>query len=336
VDLQTGLVPGLLSIFPGVLMHGTGLWLAGDTESANMFLFLEAVEVAAFAMGAWATLEWLNAGKLGRATIPASVGGACWFVATWFASIYGSFGCHEIAGYPRRNTPMLTVELGYCAMAHTQFYLNHVMVTSLDFHFLNGFRLSPGLRVGLDDMNYRLELEGALRLWGPTEHRKKPSRDGSYIDVVGRVMYHRLGREHFSVCTSELRIMGRHDMGRVGPSLRGCFIEWQFGYAFEFYDYFRGDFEFGEEGDSIQLIRVGFGVYLGDRNPDGPQGEVQAFYDHRSDEITAGMGPEAEGGLLGAVGFCGFYDFDKHWGVGFEMRAGEGYSLDLTVRCRFN
>jgi hypothetical protein len=333
-EAKPGLVPGLLSIFPGCVVHSLGAWAAEDKETATSLLATEGAGLASMGLGAILLFSWGGADELSRVTLPLLVGGAGSFLSSWLAGCYAAWGGAELAGSPRLQLPSMVIEFGYVGSIQSQFENAHSLQLRGEWNILCCARILPSARIALDDENYQFRFLAGFRPIGPSNGLPERTIDGSFLEIRGGTMFHYFGREDFSVLTFEAGIMARHDLARFGPSLRGAFVEWTLGYGFELYDYHKADFDFGEEGQELLILGFGFGVYLGSRKTGGPKGEIMVFYDHRSDQMTAGVGFESAGGVLGNVGIRGFYDFASRWGLGLDARTGLGTSIELTLRYR--
>ncbi len=324
---KPGVVPTLVAVGPGLVLHGAGTFVARDRTTARRILISEGVSFAAFIAGG-ALLAGTGASrKVVGVTLPIVTASGSIFMLGWLADIYAaSTGGRDVSGAPQLAP--LEAELGYRYVYDPQFeYRNFVYVQS-DLR-MHRFRLSPSAWLAVDDDNQRLFLDGAYRVLGRSIGR--PTRDGSYLDLAMGMTMHRYPDEKFTVYTPEWRLDSRLDLGHVGPSLRGSFFDAQVGYGLELYD-----FEVASGGPDpfgLLLGRFGFGVYFGDSML--RTGEAVVYYDHRHDDFAAGLGVRGiGGGFLGHVGLKAHQYFSAHWGAGLLIEGGSAIVAGLSLKYR--
>src|SRR5690606_25718925 len=111
----TGSVGALgASIVPGVLVHGAGLWGAGDRRTAHRLLVVEGLGLSLVAVGGGVLAASGGSRRVSTLTIPLIVSGSGLFVLSWLADIYGS----AVGGRPGAGArPRAGVELELGALA---------------------------------------------------------------------------------------------------------------------------------------------------------------------------------------------------------------------------
>ncbi len=134
-----------------------------------------------------------------------------------------------------------------------------------------------------DNVRYRLEV--SQRLLGPGVGERRAYEDRLEIELAGT--HHRYLPEGFQRTTGELAVRGRWDLGHVGPSLRGAFVEGSLGYAYNVTAFDYPGVEVEDDRDDLLLGTMGFGVLL--RGFTAPGSEVMVYYDHRHDDLVAGF-----------------------------------------------
>ena len=105
--------------------------------------------------------------------------------------------------------------------------------------------------------------------------------------------------EQVAKSSAELSVDTRYDLARVGPSLRGAFVELGLGYALGRIDYDLSGLSIPNDLEHLLLGRIGFGVTL--RGLSAPGSELLVYYDHRHDDYAAGLKLTGLGsGVVGA------------------------------------
>ncbi|MGM0557824.1 MAG: hypothetical protein ACQEVA_15675 [Myxococcota bacterium] len=325
-EIKGGLLPGMASLVPGVLLHGSGTFVAGDRETGLKLLKWQGISTLALAAsftelvltGASRKTIWLSA-----PTVLLSFGT---FTQTWLADIYGAFSGAHSTGSAALALPKLRLDVGYRYVFDPQFDYRNFTYLAAEF-WVDRVRVSSQNWLALDDANVRTGLLGDWRIIGPT-HDEYAS-NGSTLDLRMGARFARFGGEGFSVLTPEVQMRGRLDLGEVGRSLEGAFADASVGLGFEVYDYDAAGLPFGSDVNSLLLGGFGFGLYHDVGNPGG---EVRLYYDHRHDTYAGGAHlSDLGGGVPGYFGIETHFDFG-HWGIGADLKAGSAYIGGLNVR----
>lgn len=339
-DFEPGGWPLLAAILPGILIHGSGVYAAGDTDTALKLLAAEGIGIAGvLAGGAIIIGTGANRHMAGPAIVTLGAGFAL-FAQSWLADLYGSIANGGV-GRPLRVAPLADLRVGYRYVYDPQFeYANFVHLRG-DV-MLGPFRLVPQAMVALDDDNYRLRLITAYRFWGLDADASTPLDHGSFVDLELGLTWHHSGTEGFDTLTPEIFVLGRLDLSEFAEILAGSFAEFGAGWGMEMYDYRVPGLEFAEDAFELLLMRFAYGLYLGYPGEGFPgYGELMLYYDHRHDDYTAGLGL---GGLAG--GPAGHFGLEGHWiiapdadgdgwGVGAEVVVGSAWLTGLDVIYRF-
>jgi len=318
--VETGPLSAGLSIFPGVIVHGTGLYAAGDTVTANRLLAMEGIGLLSLAGGV-AALALTGASRYVTAPLTlVSLAGAGLFVNSWLADIYGSSGG---AGGGPPGGEFLSFSIGHGYIYDPQFEYRHFI--SLRGEFAPSMLMvSASIDRAVDDDNTRIRVPVSCRVIGD-----RSDNQASFIDVEGACTFHRYGTEKFRVTTGEVFINSRLDMAGIGQTLRGSFMEGGFGYGVEFYQYEIQGLEGYMDRESLLLMRFGYGLYL------GRGGEVFLYYDHRKDDFAAGMGMSGiGGGILGHAGVRALYRPFPWWGLYADIQVGSAFIVTTGLMYR--
>ncbi len=319
--LSPGLLPALLALAPGFLLHGSGVFAIGERETALRLLALEGVGLFGMVAGT-AVLAWTGASRrLTGAVSAVLMLGTGLFLTSMAADLYGAITGGTGAG-PALRSPRVSLALGYRYVHDKQFAYRNLTRISAGVG-LSRWQLDATSWVALDDANQRARLSTAYRPYGPIAGASN-ARDGSFVSVALAGTYHGYETEGFRTLTAEATVTGRYDLERLGRPLRGSFAEAQLGWGMEFYHYDVPGLSFGEDVSDMLLGGFAWGVYLGEAST--THGEIALFYDHRRDDYTGGVvsGFAGHFGLRGQVLFCPD-ERGSGWGVSAELEIGTAF-----------
>jgi len=317
------------AVVPGLLVHGSGHFVAGDAQTGRRLLLLEGLGFGTLAVG---FIPIVASGASRRLVGPAAaltIGGVGVFVITALADLYGVLAPLGGTGASSRTLPSLETELGYRYVYDPVFSYRDFIVYGIDARH-GHWRVHPSAWFALDDSNSRVRALFSYRWVGPMPDAT-PSTDGSYIDVASALTRHAYLTDGFVTLTGELSVEGRLDMQRVSPSLKGSFAEMGVGWALQDYRYqVKGA---SNDVGELLLARFGYGIYIG--WPGAPRGEVMMYYDHRHDGFAAGLKiPGLGSGVAGHFGLEGHAYLSDHWGVAAEAVAGSAYVTGVSLLFR--
>jgi hypothetical protein len=319
------------AIVPGVLVHGSGHLVAGDTKTGTRLLAMEGVGLGILAAGFIPIVVTGTSRRLIGPAAALSVIGVGIFAISFLADIYGVAAPAGGFGAPSTVAPIVQTAIGYRYVYDPVFAYRQFMFQDIDYR-TGAWRIHPTAWFALDDSNSRLRAQFAYRFTGPMPQGKPAARDGSFLDLEWALTRHAFTSDRFATTTGEMSVAGRLDMHHVGPSLRGSFAEMSVGFALRASAY---DVQ-GTTADMSELLlaRFGYGMYIG--RPGSPRGEVSLYYDHRHDDFAAGL--KTTGLVSGVAGHFGtaarFYVSD-HWGLAAEAMVGSAYVAGLSVLFRY-
>lgn len=300
-----GLAAGT-AILPGLLVHGTGHYVAGQTTTGNRLLLAEGVGLGMI-LGAGSVIVATGASRYftgpAAATVILGVG---LFGASFFADVYGTVSPDPGAAARRvRPPPWAETELGYRHVGDPLFDYEHFMYQRVSLQ--NGpLRLTPSAWISTDWDNARYRVEGAYRILGPTPTADTRPVTNDHLDAVVGLVQHRYVTEHFTRGSAELAVDARYDLGHIGRTLGGAFVEAGVGYAFGRIDYDVPGVEVPADFDDLLLARLGFGAVF--RGASHAGSEARLYYDHRHDDYAAGL---VSGGL--GSGVPGHFGVEARW-----------------------
>jgi len=305
------LLPVAAAIVPGLLLHGSGHFVAGERRVARRLFVMEGVGVGMFVAGGLPLLLTGASRHSAAPSVALVVSGVGVFGLSWLADLYGA-ASGGTAGAPAGPGAPFEVEAGYGYVFDPRFDYRQFAVVGGALR-LGATRLAPSAWIAVDEDNQRLRLEAARRFIGAGSAR--PSGDGTTLEAQAALTHHRYPGDEFAVTTGEASIAGRLDMVRVGDSLAGSFAEMSLGLGSEVTNYYRPGA--GADIGELLLVRFGYGVAIG--RPGVLHGEATLYYDHRRDTFTGGVSP----GNGPGSGFAGFFGSELllHIGPRWGLRA---------------
>lgn len=262
--------------------------------------------------------------------ITLTVAGFGLFVTSFAADLYGTSGASRIAGDPERERPAWETELGVLRVHNPWFDFDWLVAQRVAAN-LGRFRVLAALETATDASFARYQLGTSLRAFGP--RLGFVSRDGSFFDLNFALTEQRYVVAGFVTDTGEMLLTGRLDLERVGPTLRGSFVELSAGTALARTRYEIDGLKVPADVESLLLGRLAFGAYLGRALHRGS--EAMLYYDHRHDDYAAGTKvPGLGSGTIGHFGLSGRYYWSRHLGVGAAVEVGSAYVAGLSLLFR--
>lgn len=330
-DKPTGPRRGLsvaASFVPGVLVHGSGHFVAGQTRTGWTLLGAEGLGLGlALASVGGTAVTGATRRFIGPMVLGIVTGGALLMIPA-LADIYGVLAPKGGTGTPLLVLPSVETRLGLAYVYDPNFAYGLFLSPGVDVRVRN-FRFSTSAYFALDDANTRARAAIAYRFFGPRPQSAPLATDGSYLEAEFALTNHAYTSNGFSVTTGEVNLGGRLDLWRVGETLRGSFAELGFGLAYAVHRYTN----IATEANDLLTPRFAFGMYLG--HSGYPRGELSAYYEHRHDGFVGGLKTTGLGsGNAGHFGVAGRLYASRNWGVAFNAAAGSSYmgQVDLLFR----
>jgi hypothetical protein len=326
-------LPEIAAVFPGFILHGSGVWLQHRNQTAQRLLLLEGASVLATLTSGVVLFTTGAARDVVGPTALLAVAGVGTFSVSFLANLYAAWAPAEGLGEALQRLPLLESSAGYLYVYDPQFEYRHFLTAQLSGR-VDAWHLSAGTAVAPGQGNGRLELAAGYRLLGPRGAGAEAVRGGSYLEPRLGFSHHEFERDGFSARVIELALEARLDVDEYLPDVRGAFFQAEAGWAKQV---FHHDLPGPDPATwtSLLLAHVGFGMYLGNRNDDRKGGEVQVYYDHRHDGFAGGLKVNGLGsGVAGHFGVLANYQLSPAWGVRVRTEAGSAYTLalDLVVR----
>jgi hypothetical protein len=324
-------LPTTAAVVPGVIVHGAGHFAADEPKTAKNLLLMESLGLGLFLSGG-ATIVLTGASRYFVApAASATMLGFGLFSGSFLADIYGNVSRDGGAAQARLRRPATwETEIGYRRIQDPEFAYRDFLVEKMSRR-IGRVRLSPSGWFALNGDSARYRVEGQYRLLGNVD--EPHPLDLSYLDVTLAFTHQRHHPEHFSKSFAELTLDARYDLARLGPTLRGAFLELGTGYGLGRIDYNLVGVTVPSQLESLLLGRVGFGVML--RGQSAPGSEVLVYYDHRHDDYVAGLKLTGIGsGVLGHFGVAARWFFDSRFGVALDAQAGSAYLAGASLLIR--
>ncbi len=324
---NAGILSGAASLFPGIILHGSGHFVAGDRETAKDLFIIESGSLFAF-LGFSAYFGYTGASsKVSGPVVPLIATSGTVFLLSWFADIYGS-----TVGMNRSNIGINISRRRYIKLITGYLYVDDVQFDYRGFlHYgfeirYNAFFLKPVIWQSRDDNNARYLVEAGYELAGPSGVVFKDHRGILRAGPLFRGGYHDYNDYGFNKKWIDICVTSEFSPGAIWKSLRGSRIFFEWGYNREWVTFTVIDKSPVFETDQV-LFKSGFGIDLG--NLYSPAGSISFYYNHRRDDFTGGM----TGGFTGYVGLKGEVAIMKRFSLSLDYSYGAARVLDLS--CSF-
>lgn len=307
------------AIVPGVLVHGAGHFVARQPKTGRALLIVGSGGLA-LTGGSLVGLAMTGAS---RRTVAAFATGMVFGVGAFslstLADLYGVAMPERWRGRAPSVQPWFTAESGVLYRYDRQFDGRILLHQSVDallarrHHLRLDFDSMPG-----DPSSRTRALYGFRVFTG--------AHDNTHVAVEIAGLHQRYPIDGFFTSTLEIALSGRVDLARIGPTLRGSFVEARIGGGLSALATSRVS---DDDSDELLLLRWGFGAYLGKG-----RGEVLAYYEHRRDTYAGGLLLARGGGYAGFLGGRAHYFLTPQLGVGADVQVGSAVigGLSLLIR----
>lgn len=316
------------SIMPGLVVHGAGSFLSGDTETAQSLLIAEGIGLG-LTGGSLVGLALTGAARQWSGVfISAAVVGMGLFSLSFVTDVYHTAAPLGFGRHPG-SLPWMTTEVGVLFIDNPRLDYGPLAQTNVA---LRWDRWSAALSAGQAPaaLHSLTRLEAGFRMWGAPTGRRGSATGGSHLTAL--LGYEKSNYRQLSYATTagDVRIMGRIDSEHVLPRVHGAFFEGELGYARRDTSY---ELFYTAVSDSLLLGGFAFGAYHGDPTTNG--GETRLYYDHRHDGYTAGMLVTGLGsGTIGHFGIETKHFFSPTWGLRAHAEIGAAAVLGVHLVAR--
>jgi hypothetical protein len=324
---------GAAAVVPGIVVHGTGHYAAGESTTGTRLLIGQGVGLGLMASGLVVLVATGASRYVAGPAAGTMVVGAGLFITSYLADAYGTLSPDGRAAERRvLPPPWLETELGYRHISDPIFAYEHFVVERLSLQ-AGALRVTPSAWFSSDGDNARYRLEAGYRVLGAVPTASARPVLGDRLDGVLGVVHHRFVTERFARSSLEVEVDSRLDLAHVGPTLRGAFVEGAIGYAFGLIDYDLVGTDVPSDFDDLLLARFGFGAVF--RGSSHPGSEARVYYDHRHDDFAGGLILEGiPSGVAGHFGAEVRWFFFPEWGLGAEAEVGSAFVAGASLLFR--
>jgi hypothetical protein len=314
---------GGAAVVPGALVHGAGHFVIGESKTAGRLLIAEGVGLGMILAGGSALALTGASRYFAGPAAGVAVGGFSLFLGSFAADVYGVLSPDPGAAGRRVHTAAgAETELGYLALTGPRVKEPGYVLERISLR-AGSFRVTPSALFSARGTSARYRVEGAYRFLGPT-----PTASGrgtsDHLDVVVATYHHREPSAYIARSSMELQLDARYDLGHVGPTLRGAFLDFSVGYAAAHVAYDVDGTSVPGDFDSTLLGRFGVGAVF--RGAARRGSEAVLYYDHRHDELVGGLVMRGLGsGAAGRFGFDARWYFTKNVGLSLRGEVGSAW-----------
>lgn len=307
------------SIVPGVIVRGLGSKIARKEPTAKRLAWMGGLGFSAMLLGGLPLGVSRGNPYTILPSVPLVVAGTGLFMTSWFADLWVAAGGPCVAGEARARVPW-SIEVG-ATWLHDA-YRERALLRGAAHITLGRVELSAGAHQDARGAATYGELGARVRILGAAA-TGNVIEDGSGLWIRGGLRGRDDDDDRVRVVTAEIEAIGRVDLTRIDPLLRGTFGELGAGLGAE-----RIALAGGREHEigSLLLSRFAFGAYLGRR------GEIAAFYDHRRDQLAGGIAAGRAAGFVGSVGGILDLRIAGPWAVRSEIELGSAWVGTLVLR----
>lgn len=329
--LRRGVVPAGAALVPGLVLHGAGHYVAGDSRTARRLLVAESVGVGALVGG----VLGLAFSGASRHTVElfalTTMAGAGLFLTSWLADVYGILAPAGGFGRPLARLPWLSFSAGVRFVNDPTLSSRLYLTPALDLR-LARWRLSPAAFIAPGGETLRVAFDTAFRVLGPRADR--PDARGTSVDLVLGLFHHRHREAStrvfdpaYDLSSLDLRVESRVALAALAPSLAGAFVDASAGLGIGAYQYPQVD---AAEAQGVLIGGFGFGAFLG-HHP-SRRGTLRLFYEHRHDGFAGGLKtPGLGSGALGHFGAELVAFLSPRFGLVADVQAGAAWVFGLAV-----
>ncbi len=324
---RSRLLPTAAAVVPGLVVHGTGHYALGEPKTGRNLLLMQGIGLGIFLAGGL-TIVFTGASRYFVApAATATIAGFGLFSTSYLADIYGTVSTDSGAVRHAYRLPTTwETEMGYRRIQDPEFAYRDFLVERVSRR-IGPLSLSPSGFFSTRGDTARYRIEAQYRLVDDTPD------DIRFVDLTFGLTHQRYRPEHFTRSGAELSLDTRYDLARLGPTLRGSFIELGAGYALARLDYNLSGVKVPRDLDHVLLGRIGFGVML--RGQSAPGSEALVYYDHRHDDYVAGLKLHGIGsGVIGHFGLATRWFFNDSVGVALDAQAGSAYLAGASLIVR--
>ena len=306
------------AIFPGVVIHGAGSWVAGERRAARRLFAASGVGLGALVVGGGPIAYSGSSPYTIWEGVSLAVAGGGLFLQSWLADLWTAAGGARLVTAPVAPPPW-SIEV--TTTWQQDAYRERALLGGAGHLELGRLGLDAGGYVDAQGASRAGELGARWRLRGAPATGQAIG-DGSRVVVRGALRVERDDDDRVTLATAEAALAGRLDLARLDPAIAGAFAELAIGAGVTGTGYPRDR----HDRDAILLAGFAWGVYLGDR------GEAAVFYDHRRDGLAGGLDASHAAGFVGSIGAAAELRVTGPWAVRGQLQIGNAWVTTLGLR----
>jgi hypothetical protein len=307
-------------MIPGIVVHGSGAWVAGEKRAAKKILVAQLAGAALMGIGG----AFVGATGGNEYTIfpgvPVLLAGTGLFMHTWITDIYvASTGRQYDAG--PLELPRWSVEAG-TSWLHDAYRERALMRVAGTFA-IDRVEVGAGGLLDAKGDEKIAEVDARVRVYGAYATGTALA-DATHVDVRVGTRIMRDDPDEVTQWISEVEASGRLDLGRVDRVFGASFAEFSTGLGRTRITYAK----MVHEWDTILIGGFGWGMYLGHR------GEAKVFYEHRRDGLVGGLPAYRAAGFVGSFGTNVLLRVRGPWVLRAQLEIGNAWLTTLAIGYR--
>ena len=306
------------SIFPGVLLHGSGSWVLGEKRAAKRLAITGAIGFGALALGGAAVGITGGAESMVIWGVPMIIAGAALVFPTWFSDVWYASGGPRVRGEAHARSPW-TFELATTWLHDA--YRERALIRGGGGIELGRFGVNASALVDAEGQARTGEIGGRVQILGAPATGARVA-DGSRLYARVAVRRHEDDDDMVAITSAEAEVGARVDLLHIDPILDGTFLEVSVGMGVERVRYA----DLVSDTESLFLGRFAWGLYLGRHS------ELTVFYDHRRDSLAGGIAANRAAGFVGSVGTTLDLRIAGPFAAIAELEIGNGWVTTAGVR----
>lgn len=227
---------GLLAVFPGVLVHGTGHWYVGDNSTAARLLIAELAGVVLIVTSELLGAATNDSGELGAPRRLLTYSGGLLFVGSWVADMVGSFKGSASFDDDSSRTEGNAFSLGYRFTEDPLTAFRHHLVARVGVD-TGRFYLRPGIDLEAELDARRAEVDTGLRVF-------RGDNPQNHLALGGRFRRDEVRSYGFASWGAAGYVGWKADLGLAIRSLKNLYVTSRIGGGVDWY-------QFADSADSV-------------------------------------------------------------------------------------
>lgn len=307
------------SIFPGVLLHGSGSYVLGERRAAKRLAIAGGIGWGALIVGGAAVGITGGNPEVTIVGVPLIIAGAGTMMSTWLSDIYWAAGGRRV-GLTQSHAPSpWSIDLGTTYLHDT--YRERALARAAGRIELGRIGLGASTLLDAEGQARTGALEARVRLLGVAATGEN-LEDATRLWIRAAVRRHEDDDDMVEISTVEADVGIRLELRRLDRNLRNTFLDLAIGMGVE-HVRFAGA---ATDNDTLFLGRFAWGLFLGKHS------EATVFYDHRRDSLAGGIAASRAAGFVGSVGANTDLRLGGPFSLIAELEIGSGWVTTAGLR----